>query len=158
MYFKTSNNKWLKAALCVRSCTLSLSLCLACLGSSLNVKRKVWVFLFFSFLEAFFKDLMLDYNRIYLSSCSFSISDWVLYSEPVPQRKNTFPPLSLLLLSSLILFFYMELIVPRAAKKGFSALHRWGLHVARNMKWALEEQVVMLQVGIVLILSAPAAF
>lgn len=49
----------------------------------------------------------------------FSISDWLLYSEPVPQRKNTFPPLSLLLLSSLILFFYMEVIVPRAAKRIF---------------------------------------
>lgn len=62
---------------------------------------------------------MLEYNCIYLSSCPFSISDWLLYSEPVPQRKNTFPPLSLLLLSSLILFFYMEVIVPRAGKKAF---------------------------------------
>lgn len=52
MYFKLSSNKWLKAALCVRSCTLSFSLCLARLGSLLNVKTKVWGF--FSFLEAFF--------------------------------------------------------------------------------------------------------
>lgn len=79
------------------------------------------VFFFSSFLEAFFfQDLMLDCNCIYLSSCPFSISAWLLYSEPVPQRKNTFPPLSLLLLSGLILFFYMEVIVPRAARRIFS--------------------------------------
>lgn len=63
---------------------------------------------------------MLEYNCICLSSCPFSGTDWLLYSEPVPQRKNAFPPLSLLLLSSLILFFCMVVAVPRAAKRIFS--------------------------------------
>lgn len=46
MYFKISSHKQLKAALFVRSLTFFLFFCLARLGSLLNVKRKVQVFLF----------------------------------------------------------------------------------------------------------------
>lgn len=46
MCFKISSNKQLKAALFVRSLTFFLFLCLAHLGTLLNVKRKVHVFLF----------------------------------------------------------------------------------------------------------------
>ena len=52
-YFKISGNKQLKAALFVRSVTFFLFLCLAGLGSLLNVKRKVHVPLFFLSLKCF---------------------------------------------------------------------------------------------------------
>lgn len=81
---------------------------------------------------------MLDYNWIHLSSCPFSISDWLLYSEPVPQRKNTFPLYHFYYCQVKSCFSISKLLYP-GLRKGFSALHRWGIHVAQNMKWALDE-------------------
>lgn len=51
----------------------------------------------------------------------------------------------------------MEVIVPRAAKRIFSFTQMRN-SCCWNMKWVLEEKVLMLQVGIVIILSAPEAF
>lgn len=97
----------------VRSLTFFLFLCLAHLGTLLNVKTRLWGSLSLS-LKHFLSPDAWIIAFIFSLHCFQSLAAICRASA---SKEECFPSLSLLLLSSLILFSCMEVIVPRAVKR-----------------------------------------